>query len=230
MKKTTWIIVLILMATSCGGNKNNQTNDNDFESDLTNDYSSSVNVTSSTSVTKNQTFIALQDFIKEQLKHPKEANFDSNIVYEPQGGDKYVVLGKVSAKNSFGVTSEYTYKIWLKFKGQEWNDKDNWIAEKIMLENNSTQEQTIIDNRVKPTNDKTVRNLEEIDNIKCSVIESNNLMARITTSKKMTESQIKKAVYTWNLSVNIHYFHLPKKTKSGEEYASKMGELILVFD
>jgi hypothetical protein len=200
-------------------------------SSLPKENNSTVNrdVVISSSVTKNQVYIVLQDFIKDKLNHPTEAEFDRNIVYEIEASNRHIALGKVVAKNSFGIKTEYTYKIWLIYNGNDWTDKNSWTVEKIILENPNTGGQFSTDNRVKPQNNTTKRELSSIDGIKCTIIESNDSATRITTSKKMTESQFKKALSRWNLPTKIIYLHLSNKIERGQEYASKTGDLILFF-
>lgn len=178
---------------------------------------------------KNKCYITAQDFVKMKLKFPKEAKFDKNVVHETNGYGSAIVLGKVTAKNGFGVMSEYVYKIWINHNGRDWTDIDNWSMERLILEDSSTKKQQVFDNRVKPQNDTNVRNAGKIDGIECAVIENNNNFTRITTSRKMTESQIKKAAPILKISTPLIYFHLPNQKARGEEYAMKNRDLILIY-
>jgi hypothetical protein len=95
---------------------------------------------------KYKAYIIAQDFVKQKFKYPKEAKFDSNVVHETNGYEKCIVLGKVTAKNAFGVHTEYVYKIWLEHNGKEWTDLNNWTYTKLILEDSATGEQSVFTN------------------------------------------------------------------------------------
>lgn len=84
---------------------------------------------------KAKSFIIAQDFVKKQFKYPKETSFETlTVKHEHLKPYTCTVLGKVTAKNAFGVKTEYIYKIWLQYLGGEWTDTKNWIQVKIILE------------------------------------------------------------------------------------------------
>ncbi len=178
---------------------------------------------------KNKCYITAQDFVKSKLKFPKEAKFDRNVVHETNGYGNAIVLGKVTAKNALGIQTEYVYKIWISHNGGEWTDSRNWTMTKLILEDSSSKEQAVFDNRVKPQNDKTVKNAGNIDGIICTIYESNSSATRVITSRKLTEAQIKKAPSVLGIKTDIIYFHLAANKNRGEEYAMKNKDLILLF-
>ncbi len=180
-------------------------------------------------INKNRSYITAQEFVKQNLEHANSAKFNDNVVHEVLGNGKAIVLGKVVVNNAFGIPKEYSYKIWLLHNGKDWTSLSNWKMEKLILEDINTKQQQIIDNRIKPQNNKEKKELSLFNGIKASIIESNESMTRITTSKKMTESQIKQAVLTWKIQTNIIYFHLPNKASRGQEYAMKNKDLILIY-
>lgn len=92
---------------------------------------------------KNRAFIIAQDFVKKKLNHPKEAKFYNDVVHETNGYSNCIVLGRVDAKNSFGVTTSYVYKIWLNHNGKEWTDINNWVFTKLIIENSNTEKQSV---------------------------------------------------------------------------------------
>lgn len=95
------------------------------------------------STNKNRAYITAQEFVKQKLKFPKEADFNNSVVHETQGSGKCTVLGKVTAKNAFGVRTEYAYKIWLVHNGKDWTEQSNWRYTKLILEDTSTGKQQV---------------------------------------------------------------------------------------
>jgi len=76
-----------------------------------------------------------QDFIKQDLKNPSTADFSTFDCSSERNSDgSYIVLRKVTAKNSFGVEKEFIYKVTLGFKGGNWVDLTNWDLIKIQSE------------------------------------------------------------------------------------------------
>lgn len=68
-----------------------------------------------------------EDFIKRDLNYPNSADFnflDCNSTND--GNGEYTVLRKITAKNAFGVSKDYIYKVVLKYKGGVAVDNNNW--------------------------------------------------------------------------------------------------------
>lgn len=91
-------------------------------------------------------YIAAQDFVKAKFKYSKEVKFVGNFFHETNGYGNAIVLGKVIAKNAFGVRSEYVYKIWLNHNGLDWTDKKNWTMTKLIIEDSATGKQQVFRN------------------------------------------------------------------------------------
>lgn len=67
------------------------------------------------------------DFIKEDLKNPATLDYSSfDCTKEFDNVNKYTILRKVSAENSFGVKKEFIYKLELKYLGGNQYDKSSW--------------------------------------------------------------------------------------------------------
>jgi len=92
---------------------------------------------------KNRAYIIAQDFVKSKLKYPKDADFYMDVVHESKSYGTCILLGKVDAKNAYGMTTRYVYKIWLSHNGKEWTDKYNWKFTKLIIEDSNTQQQSI---------------------------------------------------------------------------------------
>lgn len=71
--------------------------------------------------------IMVEEFIKQDLSNPntlEHSVFDCNK--ESTGYNTWTVLTKISAKNAFGVSQEYIYKVVMKYKGGIDVDIKNW--------------------------------------------------------------------------------------------------------
>lgn len=74
----------------------------------------------------NPCFIS-ETFIKKNLKNPDDAEFpllDCNVTEE--SGNRFTILRKVKAVNSFGVHKTYIYKVELEYKGGISSEASNW--------------------------------------------------------------------------------------------------------
>ena len=87
--------------------------------------------------------IMAEDFVKSKLKYPNEVRFNTDQFVHEVEGTQAIVLNKFTAKNSFGVESNFAYKIWLSFNGGDWSDINNWSYSKLIIENSDTGEQEI---------------------------------------------------------------------------------------
>ncbi|GHV27483.1 hypothetical protein FACS1894176_09440 [Bacteroidia bacterium] len=210
MKKALLFAVMALFMYSCSQEKK-ESQDYDFfaeNDDVLLDETTAISVQtgdfvqSDSYTNKNRAYITAQDFVKQKLNYPKEAEFNSNVVHETDGYGKCIVLGKVTAKNAFGVRTEYVYKIWLSHNGGDWTTLSNWSYSKLIIEDTKTQKQTVFDNREKPTNDTRNKDIGSIDGIKCNIVESNANFTRIVTAKQLTESQLKRIPSLFKINTN----------------------------
>ncbi|HNX89686.1 MAG TPA: hypothetical protein PKH58_11425 [Paludibacteraceae bacterium] len=87
--------------------------------------------------------IMAEDFVKSKLKYPNEVKFNTNQYVHEVEGSEAIVLNKFTAKNSFGVESNFVYKIWLSFNGGDWTEINNWSYSKLIIENSDTGEKQI---------------------------------------------------------------------------------------
>ena len=181
---------------------------------------------------KGRAYIASKEFVKKVLKFPKESDFYGGAVHETNGFGKCIVLGKFSAKNAMGVTSEYVYKIWMAHTGGDWTNQNTWSYSKLVIENTSTGEKQTFngDNYSQKKTTSSEKNLlGKIDGISCYVIEKTSAAIRIKTNKKLTKEQIKKSIKDLNINVNTVMFNLPGKEKRGEEYGSYISGSVFYF-
>lgn len=90
---------------------------------------SSVNIKSGASIIS-------EDFVKERLNYPTTTDFDRDVVWTPDYLDENrgTLLKKFTAKNAFGVSMDYVYKIDIRFLGGEWTDANNWTYDYLIIE------------------------------------------------------------------------------------------------
>jgi len=68
-----------------------------------------------------------EDFIKQDLKYPEEAELSSfDCSSETNSDGSYTILRKIIAKTAFGVKSTYVYKVTLSYNGGITTDINNW--------------------------------------------------------------------------------------------------------
>lgn len=76
-----------------------------------------------------------EDFIKQDLTFPDEAEFSSlDCTSEMNVDGSYTILRKISGKNAFGVQSSYIYKVTLSYNGGITTDINNWTLINIRSE------------------------------------------------------------------------------------------------
>ena len=86
--------------------------------------------------------IISEHFVKYKMKYPDEVDFKSDYRGEQLSENKFKVYQKFTAKNGFGVKSSYVYRAIMIYQGNgEWTDKNNWICDDLIIENEATGEQ-----------------------------------------------------------------------------------------
>jgi hypothetical protein len=186
---------------------------------------------------RSESYIMAQDFVKEKFKYPREVKFNRDVVHERDGYGKCIILGKLTAKNAFGVTSEYAYKIWLEYNGGSWDELKNWSYSKLIIEDAVTKEQQVYTgntpSKPQPRQNTTTRKETTFLGLKCQIIEDTGVAIRIQTPRKLSEAEIKKGLTTFEFKNNRNpiQFCLKGKIKRGEEYASwSKGAGVLIFE
>lgn len=189
-----------------------------------------------------QASIASEDFVKQKLSYPEEAEFQEDRRGEETAKNEFMVYQQFTAKNAFGVKTLYTYKVKMKFKGGEWTDNNNWEYADLVIENTTTHEQQSYEgNMTYSTNGKSVEELckeleqndpmcDTIAGIRCKIIELTSVAIRYGTPKKLSIKQMK-AIWLQKRGEysTIQYCDL-KHPKRGQEYASFIGDTFFNFD
>ena len=177
--------------------------------------------------------IVSEAYVKSVLNYPSTAKFKSfSQIVEKEGWDTYIVLGKVSATNAFGVKSDMVYKIWLKYKSGDDTKKSSWICPKLILEEEGSGKQHVF----RPSSANTTNSSSNSSNSKvkflgvdCEILESGPLFVRILTPKKYSKTDLEKGMKDFIYSNKIVYFNTGSKKGRGQEYASSVRGEILYF-
>lgn len=85
--------------------------------------------------------IMSEDIVKEKMRYPSEVEFKDEYLGEEISPTQFKVLRRFTAKNAFGVKSDYAYRIYMTFKGEDWAVLNNWEYEDLTIENVATGEQ-----------------------------------------------------------------------------------------
>lgn len=189
---------------------------------------------------KQQSLIISQDFVKQKIMYPENTEFENDVVHEIVGTNQCNILAKFKTKNSFGVESEFVYKMTLSYKGGDWTDLNNWEFSKFIIENVVTGEQQSFSDKSVSSNNSNNHNISEnsesdiygkVDNIEFKLVESGPQFIRLSTSNKLSKNTMIKAVKELNLdSYNVIQFCTPDKPKRGQEYASRSGGEWYLFE
>lgn len=177
--------------------------------------------------------IVSEKYVKSVLKYPSTAKFPafSQVVEKDGFGGKYIVLGKVKAKNAFGVQAEMVYKVWLTYKSGDDSDKSSWDCTKLILQDVDTEKSSVFypsgknKNTYKPAEGKTVLFLGQ----KCKVTEEGPAFIRIQTQKKYSKSELEKGLKTFDTKKTAIYFHTPGNSARGKEYASYLRDYLFYY-
>ncbi len=94
-------------------------------------------------VTLGSAGIIADDFVKERLNFPAEAEFEWSYVGDVTSDSTFTVYNQFTAKNAFGVRSTYVYKAKMVYLGGEWTDINNWTYTLLLIENSSTRKQAM---------------------------------------------------------------------------------------
>ena len=85
--------------------------------------------------------IMSEDFVKARLNNPEEVKFEGGYRGKEESPTKFMVYQKGYTKNDFGVKKSFVYKIHMIYKGGEWEEKDNWTYDLLIIEEANTGRQ-----------------------------------------------------------------------------------------
>ena len=196
-----------------------------------NSYSEN-STSSSSNVTVREAGIICEDFVRPLMKYPKEVEFEDNAKGELVKDNLFKVLQKFTAKNAFGVKSEYVYKIFIAYTGGDWTEKNNWVYQQIIIENVSTGEQNIYNGRnlEKEKNAADLGKVEVIAGIKCTIMFKTSDAIKYCTNKKLKNKDMKKIYMVKHEEFSTIQFCVEPNTAVGKEYASFSGKNFFNFD
>lgn len=92
-------------------------------------------------ITLTKAGIISEYFVRARLKNPEEVEFSGGYRGSEETGNKFMVYQKVSTRNDFGVRKSMVYKIHMIYKGGEWEDKNNWTYDLLIIEEEDTGKQ-----------------------------------------------------------------------------------------
>ena len=171
-----------------------------------------------------------EDFVKQHLQYPLTVKFQHDVVWKPDHNDRQraTLLKKFTAKNGFGVPSEYVYKIDISYSGGDWMDLKNWRCNHLIIENVATGEQSVYSSQKNMTTQNKFapqQNTFDFGGTQCKVVEQNSgIFIRIVTPRRFTASELKTAAAKSAIGKQIIYICLEGKTARGQEYAQISGE------
>lgn len=190
-----------------------------------------VTTISAQQIEETKATIISEDFVKKHVNYPLTVKFGRDVVWKPSQYNKQraTLLRKFTAKNDFGVPSEYVYKIDLIYNGGDWTELGNWTCYKLILEDTATGEQTIYDNSssIKKNELKPRQNTFLFGKEQCKVVEQNpGAFIRIVTPRRFTTNELKTAALQRTDTKQIIYICLEGQTARGQEYAQVAGNYL----
>lgn len=106
--------------------------------------------------------IMSEEIVKEKMRFPSEVEFGDEIKGEVFNPSTFKVLRKFTAKNAFGVKSDYAYRIFMTHKGGDWAELSNWNFENLTIEEVSTGKQYFYDLKEHEPNQDVVDSLKKV--------------------------------------------------------------------
>ena len=191
-------------------------------------------------VTETEVYVASQDFVKEHLSYPEEADFiTGSSIVEENPDNEYTIYAKFTSPNALGVDSKFLYKMEIKYLGGDWVKKSNWECKYLIIENLATGEQSRF-GLASPVNSFVEKHEKNKAQIKqrpfvifrgdtCQVVEETQAALRIKTSRKLSKKEIEEGLQECDFKDMIIYFVVEPKLDRGDEYASTAGEMVFYF-
>ena len=181
-------------------------------------------------IEKTEASVMSEDFVKQHLQYPSTVKFQHDVVWKPDLYDRQraTLLKKFTAKNGFGVPSEYVYKIDISYSGGDWMDLKNWRCNHLIIENVATGEQSVYSSQKSTTKQNKYEPQQktfEFSGMQCKVVEQNpGIFIRIVTPRRLTATELKSAATECTKNKQIIYICLDGKTARGQEYAQVSGQ------
>ena len=190
-----------------------------------------INPLSAQHIEKTKASVMSEDFVKQRLKYPATAKFGHDVVWEPDKYDRRraTILRKFSAKNGFGVPSEYVYKMDISYSGGEWTNLKNWICNRLVIEDVASGKQSVYSSQKVSSQNKYAPQQDtfEFGGVQCKVVEQNpGAFIRIVTPRRFTATELKTAAMKYVDGDMIIYMHLQGRTARGQEYAQACGQYL----
>lgn len=225
MKKTKILLSLLvlgLFVMAAVGSDEDGSNKSSSNSSYTDSSSSS----SSNEVNLRRASIAAQDFVKDKMG---DCNFD-DLDYR---GEETSVPNRFKVLQKFTHNGEqYVYKIYIQYKGGEWEDRNNWSYGDLTIENTKTGKQLHYNGTMKAEERAKATDGGKITaaGIEFSIAEQIGKSIRIYNNERLTVEQIKAVARELYVTYEIIQFAKYPKIDRGEDYCAYQYKLILEHD
>lgn len=182
--------------------------------------------TSSDKVDLGKASIIAHDFVEEKMG---ECDFE-DLDYR---GEETLVPNRFKVLQKFTNNGEqYVYKIYVQYKGGEWEDINNWSYGELTIESTKTGKQFRYNGTMKEEEkaDAIAGGKLQAAGIEFEIAELNGKAIRIYTDKKLSMDEIKAVAKELHSTYEIIQFSQYPKIDRGEEYCVYQYKMILDHD
>lgn len=233
MKKTRFLLSLLVLGFflwSATASDEDKSEVSSSETSITSSSNSSVTSSSSDfssgEVTLRRASIVAHDFVEDKMG---DCDFDD---LDYRGGE-------TSVPNRFKVLQKFThdgeqyvYKIFIQYKGGEWEDRNNWSYGELTIENTKTGKQYRYNGTMKSEEKAHANAGGKITaaGIEFNIAEQTGKAIRIYNNKRLPLAKIKAVARELHTTYEIIQFAKEPKINRGEEYCAYQYNLILEYD
>ena len=226
MKKTkiflSMLVLGLFIVAAAGSDENSSSSSGTSNSS----YTESSSAGPSSEVNLRRASIVAQDFVKDKMG---DCDFE-NLDYR---GEETSVPNRFKVLQKFTHNGEqYVYKIYIQYKGGEWEDRNNWSYGELTIENTMTGRQLRYNGTMKAEEraKATAGGKITAAGIDFSIAEQSGKSIRIYNNKRLTLEQIKAVARELYTTYEVIQFAKYPKIDRGEDYCAYQFKLILEHD
>lgn len=234
MKKTRFLLSLFVLGFFVWSATGSEEDNNEVASSETsfNSSSSEESITSSSSETSKgevnlrRASIIAHDFVEDKMG---DCDFDD---LDYRGGEtsvpnRFKVLQKFTNKGE-----QYVYKIFIQYKGGEWEDRNNWSYGELTIENTKTGKQYRFNGTMKTEERSQASEGSKLTaaGIEFNIAEQTGKAIRIYNNKRLPLAKIKAVARELYTTYEIIQFAKYPKINRVEDYCAYQNNLILEYD
>ena len=189
-------------------------------------YSSSSSSGSPGEANLRRASIIAHDFVEDKMG---DCDFD-DLDYR---GEETSVPNRFKVLQKFTHNGEqYVYKIYIQYKGGEWEDRNNWSYGELTIENTMTGKQLRYNGTMKAEEraKATAGGKITAAGIEFNIAEQNGKSIRIYNNERLTLDQIKAVARELYTTYEVIQFAKYPKINRGEDYCAYQYRLILEHD